>query len=150
MKRVQVRRPVQVLAVLIVLLWADHTGWIRMALAACCLHELGHVLVYRRCYGVWPELTVSLRGIALRMPAVPPPAGQLLVLACAGPGMNFAVSALVLLAMQKQASYGGYLFASANLCTGMFNLLPLGTLDGRRILQALWGQRGKITGSDKI
>ena len=41
------------------------------------------------------------------------------------------------LAMQIQASYGGYWFGGVNLWMGLFNLIPLGGLDGARIRQAL-------------
>ena len=84
-----------------------------------------------------PVLSFSVRGIGLDACAALLSRRQTFLLALAGPLTNFVLCAAVLCAMQLSASYWGYFFAAANLATGLFNLLPLGDLDGHRMLQCL-------------
>ncbi|MFQ9678706.1 MAG: M50 family metallopeptidase [Ruthenibacterium lactatiformans] len=63
------------------------------------------------------------------------PAHELWVLA-AGPLANFIMAAL-LLQLHRQASYALYFLAAVSLCTGVYNLMPFGVLDGARLLQNL-------------
>lgn len=137
MKRLRVRHPVLLLAGLVLLLQRDPLGLVRMALLASVLHEGGHLAVFWLYKRRWPVLTVSMRGIGMELRGEWFTPAQQLWLAAAGPLANFTVSAAVCLLLQHKASYAGYFFACANLCVGLFNLLPLGRLDGRRILQAL-------------
>lgn len=137
MKKLQIRRPVLLLAGLVLLLQRDPLGLVRMALLASVLHEAGHVGVFLFYKHRWPALTISVRGIGMQLSGEWFTPCQQLWLAAAGPLANFVVSAAACLFLQYKASYAGYFFACANLCVGFFNLLPLGWLDGRRILQAL-------------
>lgn len=136
MRKIRIRCPAVFLAALIVLLWHDHTGFLRLALASAVLHESGHVIACRCITRQFPVLTLSLTGISMR-PGQQLAPGQLLLLAAAGPLANFLTCIALMLRLKYHASYLGYFFASANLCMGLFNLLPLGPLDGKRMLQAL-------------
>lgn len=137
MKRLKISQPVLLLAGLVLLLLRDPLGLVRMALAASLLHEAGHVAVFRLYKGRWPVLRISARGIGMQLWGEWFTPSQQLWLAAAGPLANFLISGLVLLWLGHRASYAGYFFASTNLCVGLFNLLPLGPLDGRRIWQVL-------------
>lgn len=137
MKNLRARQPIVLLAGLILLLMSDHAGFVRMALGASLLHEGGHVLAYCAMARRLPVLRFSAGGIGLLLGGESFAAGQQLWLAAAGPLANFAICILLLLRLQAHASYWGYFFASANLCVGLFNLLPIAQLDGRRILQVL-------------
>ncbi len=141
MKRLRVRRPVLLLAGLVLLLQRDSLGLMRMALLASVLHEAGHVAVFLLYKRRWPILCISVQGVGMELQGEWFSPAQQLWLATAGPLVNFMVSAAICLLLQYKASYAGYFFACANLCVGLFNLLPLGRLDGRRILQALWQGR---------
>lgn len=141
MKHLRIQHPALLLAALVLLLQRDHTGLVRMALAASVLHELGHIAVFRHYKKRWPVLRVSLRGIGMDLRGEWFSPSQQLRLAAAGPLVNFLLCAGLCLWMGHRASYAGYFFASTNLCVGLFNLIPLGELDGRRILQALWQGR---------
>ena len=149
MKKLTVRRPVLVLTLLVLLLWRDHSGLVRMALAASLLHESGHILVYCRLTGRFPPLTLSAGGIGLRLTDERFTPRQLLALAAAGPAVNLTLCAVFWLAQQRQASYAGSFFAGVNLCLGLFNLLPVGPLDGRRMLAALAAGRQKRAAEHK-
>lgn len=142
MRHLKFRFPVLLLAGLILLLHRDHLGLVRMALAASLVHELGHVAVFFLVKGRWPVLCVSPRGIGMDLRGEWFSPAQQLWLAAAGPLVNFLLCAGVCLWLGHRASYAGYFFASVNLCVGLFNLLPFGELDGRRIIEAVWQGRG--------
>ena len=53
----------------------------------------------------------------------------------AGPLANFFLAGLLYILARHHASYGAYFLAAVSLCTGLYNLLPIGTLDGAKLLQ---------------
>lgn len=132
--------PLPVLLWLALLLALDGTGLLRVSLICALLHESGHLLVYWHYFHRWPRLSFSPLGIRLSMRGVLLPPGRELVLAAAGPMVNFLCSGAAILWMRwRGATYLGYWFASAHLLLGAVNLLPLPGLDGARILQCLCG-----------
>lgn len=136
MNKIRIRCPALFLLGLILLLWQDHTGIARLALLASILHEAGHVLIFWLIHGHFPLLTLTLNGISLQAEQGLT-SGELFLLAAAGPISNFVACSVMLLAINHRASYWGYFFACTNLCMGLFNLIPLGPLDGKRMFQAL-------------
>ena len=74
---------------------------------------------------------------------------QRLVLAAAGPAVNFALAGVWALRLAQTATIRGSAFWAANLLTGLFNLLPVPPLDGAQMAAcaaALWQQKyGKCT-----
>lgn len=121
------------------MLYFDTNGFVRIGILASLLHEAGHVLVWLIYTRSAPVLRLSLGGIGLDIQGNQLSKKQLLILAAAGPFTNFVCFAAAFAVLQHSASYWGYFFAGANLAIGLFNLIPLGSLDGRRILQALTG-----------
>lgn len=130
-------QPVLLCACLAAGLLFDPLGFLRMALVCAALHESGHVLVYALCTRSLPKLRASVGGIALAGAQRLSRAQELWVLA-AGPMANFLFAAALLLYLQRRASYGLYFLAAVSLCTGLYNLLPFGVLDGARMLQNLF------------
>ena len=130
-------QPVLLCACLAAVLLFDQLGFLRMALVCAALHESGHVLVYVLCARRLPRLRFSVEGISLSGAQQLSRAQELWVLA-AGPMANFIFAALLLWRLQRRASYGLYFLAAVSLCTGLYNLLPFGVLDGARILQNLF------------
>ena len=137
MRHLRVRRPVLLLAALWFVLYRDHSGLVRVGLLAALLHECGHVAAWLAFTRSLPVLRFSMRGIGLDASAARLSRRQTFLLALAGPLTNLVLCGVTLAKMQLQASYWGYFFAAANLATGLFNLLPVGDLDGRRMLQSL-------------
>ncbi len=122
---------------LLALLFFDGSGIVQCSVAAVFLHEAAHVLLYRVLVRRWPVLQVGLGGIALQWPFFTAGAGAEAAVLLAGPVLNLGVAAVCLGAALRQASYFRYFFGGINLLLGAFNLLPLGFLDGGRLLLLL-------------
>jgi len=128
-----------------------------LALFGCVLlHEFGHALMARR-FGIGTvDITLyPIGGVArlMRMPRAP---GAELLIALAGPAVNFAIAAglFLLLGVGGFAGHEGYLslflleLMAVNLVLGCFNLIPAFPMDGGRVLRAVlsgWIGRGRAT-----
>lgn len=103
-----------------------------MSLAACLLHEAGHLLAMRLCGARAERIVFYSGGIALKRRTEPcggDTAGELFILA-GGCFVN-----LILFIVSSAA--GARLFAMINLMLMLFNLLPLPSLDGGRIIMTV-------------
>lgn len=107
--------------------YLDRSFLIPMALTACGLHEMGHVIAIRRLGGDIKGIRLTAVGAELVL-ARPLGYWQEGLSALAGPGTNLLL-ALVCCHIQK-----GLNFAGLNLVLALFNLLPVGRLDGGRAL----------------
>ena len=134
-KKVKIEYPFCTLAARFFLLSRDGTGLVRMGLGAALLHESGHLTVYRRLKGEWPALKVTLAGFSLA--AWPLDRKSDLWVTAAGPLANFLAFGACWAAAQYKAGYSLYFFAAANFCVGVFNLLPVPPLDGRRLWELM-------------
>jgi Zn-dependent protease len=121
------------------------------------LHELGHALMARR-FGIdTADITLYPIGGVARLRRLPRAPGAELLIALAGPAVNFAIAAaLVALALLNvidldfrtgAAPFLTQLLA-INLILGLFNLIPAFPMDGGRVLRALlsiWIGRANAT-----
>lgn len=108
------------------------------AAVAAAVHELGHGLAIRALGGRVASLRLTGVGAVMR-----PRRARLFsyweecLVALAGPGASFLL-ALGAAGWGRQFGSGdAYLLAGVSLAFGVFNLLPLGPLDGGRVLRAL-------------
>ena len=129
-----------------------------VALFGCVvLHELGHALMARR-FGIETlDITLYPIGGVARLQRMPRAPGAELLIALAGPAVNFAIVAgllgLELLGiggMESDSWLGGFLASLmlVNLILGLFNLIPAFPMDGGRVLRALltgWVGRVRAT-----
>ncbi|MBD3240141.1 MAG: hypothetical protein GF331_06110 [Chitinivibrionales bacterium] len=104
------------------------------------LHELGHALAARQ-YGITTrDITLYPIGGIARLERMPERPSQELVVAMAGPAVNFALAAgAYALATLPAAGISAWLlqrFMIINIGLGVFNLLPAFPMDGGRVLRA--------------
>lgn len=126
---------------LLLLAWLnylDQDFLLPMALAACGAHELGHLAAIRLLGGTVRQIRLTAVGAEL---VLDHPLGywQEGTAALAGPGVN------LLLALISCDSCRWVTFAGLNLTLALFNLLPVGRLDGGR---ALYCTLALLTGQD--
>jgi len=115
---------------LLLLAWLnylDRTFLVPMALLACAAHELGHIFVIRLLGGTVKQIRLTVIGAELIL-AGPLGYWQEGLSALAGPGAN------LLLALACCGCSEGVTFAGLNLVLALFNLLPVGRMDGGRAL----------------
>ena len=112
-------------------------------LGSIVLHELGHALMARR-YGIGTaDITLYLFGGVARLDRMPRSAGPELLIALAGPAVNFAIvlalAGLTGLADFLRIRYPEFVSVvlTLNLGLGLFNLLPVFPMDGGRVLRAI-------------
>jgi Zn-dependent protease/CBS domain-containing protein len=133
-------------------------GVVAMLLLFACvtLHEFAHSWQAMK-YGVKVrDITLMPMGGLARMEEIPEEPGQELRIALAGPLVNLAIAAALILvgfalntravislgdlfAALQNAEWSGMLIylAMANLALGLFNLIPAFPMDGGRVLRAL-------------
>lgn len=99
-------------------------------LAATC-HELGHLAALRLAGVRVERLRLGVSGAEIRADTRYLPYPKEICCILAGPAVNLALAVIF-----ARVS-GDYLLAGANLLQGMYNLLPLPSLDGGRALHLL-------------
>jgi Zn-dependent protease len=129
-----------------------------LALFGCVvLHELGHALMARR-FGIETlDITLYPIGGVARLQRMPRAPGAELLIALAGPAVNFAIVAALLGLrlvglgdVDSTSVLGDFLggLMIVNLVLGLFNLIPAFPMDGGRVLRALlsgWLGRAQAT-----
>lgn len=112
----------------------DTAGLFRLLLLCSFVHEMGHIIAYTVFTHRIPRLQYYISGVSLMVQA-PLSSWQELIVLCAGPFMNFVFACFFYGLALYQARYSFYFLAAVSLCVGLYNLLPVGVLDGARILQ---------------
>lgn len=117
----------------------DSGGYGLLYLAACLCHETAHLVVMAVKGQVPREIIFSGGGICIRQSG----AFSFAVLA-AGSAANFLLFGIFRFGLQQDSVYK-MIFAAANLCVGVFNLLPMGDLDGKRLMEELLIRRFSLS-----
>lgn len=115
-------------------LLTDKTGIAVISLLACFIHESGHLIMFM-AVGYTPKAMIfEFTGIRLVKPAQELKPFKDFLVQIAGSSMNFI--AFIILIQFKDDSLL-YLNALTHLLLGIFQLLPLDSLDGGKILKLL-------------
>jgi len=119
-------------------------------LFACVLaHEFGHIFT-ARAFGVeTPDVTLLPIGGVARLARIPEKPVQELLIAIAGPLVNVAIAAVLMVVTPSHMSTALFVaigtpkesmidqLAAANLFIAVFNMIPAFPMDGGRVLRAL-------------
>lgn len=120
--------------------------FILLVFACVTAHEFGHILTARRFGVKTPEVILSPIGGIANMERIPEDPRQELLVALAGPAVNVAIAAILLIggvSLQGLASldFGTATLAQrltfVNISLVVFNMIPAFPMDGGRVLRAL-------------
>lgn len=127
------------------LFWLDEgVGLLPWGLAACAVHELGHIAAAAALGGRIEGLSLTVVGAELRIGyEVPLTYGRDSLVALAGPAANLLWGVLALALHWKLA-------AVLTLAVGAFNLLPIMPLDGGRVVYGLLAGRLDIDWAERL
>jgi len=117
-------------AVIALFLCFDNTGYGFLSLLACLVHEAGH-LTAMIMLGEKPR-EIMFGGGGVKIAAAGASKNPLFVL-IAGSFVNISLFLILYTVLPKTDIYP-IMFAVLNLIIGVFNLLPIGCLDGKHIL----------------
>ena len=128
-----------------VLFWLDEgVGLLPWGLAACAVHELGHVAAAFFCGGRVERLSLTAVGAELSFSyRAPLSYWQDSLVALAGPAVNLAAGGLFW-------ALGRHLPAALSLGIGAFNLLPIQPLDGGLVMYGLLAERLDSDWADRL
>lgn len=116
-------------AVIAIFLALDDSGYGILCISACLCHEAGHLVLLLLTGHVPDSLIFSGSGICIKQHEEP----TLPVLA-AGCTVNFILFIIFYFLLEHNSVYN-LIFAGSNLCIGILNLLPIGELDGKKLLE---------------
>lgn len=122
----------------------DRTGYGICCLSACFCHEAGHLAVMLIEKKLPEEIIFSGGGICIKRRGD----ASLAVLA-AGCLVNFLLFWVYCFSLPHDNIFK-LLFGGANLAIGLFNLLPVGELDGRRILEKVCFRLFSFSAAEKV
>lgn len=125
----------------------EAVGFVMCVFACVVLHELGHSLQARR-FGISVRdiILLPIGGLA-RADRIPESPLKEIVIAIAGPLVNFVLAGLMLIVLKMRGAAfdieGDFVssIAAVNLVLGVFNLIPAFPMDGGRILRGLLATR---------
>ncbi len=110
----------------------DKTNISMIALFSSLIHEMGHIIASFICKKKPKEISFETFGIRMFQPDKVIPYNQEIFILFLGPLLNIILSFIFLFFYEQSSNF--LLWGYSNLIIGVFNLLPIGSLDGGRIL----------------
>lgn len=115
------------------LLYRDHSGILWLGILSCVLHEIGHIVSLLSFDSSIKEINITLFGAKIKFENRLSYTEEILA-AAAGPFANLIASVISSRLLLCPS------LAGLNLALALFNLLPVGPLDGARIFYSLIAQ----------
>jgi len=132
-------------------------GWMLLSItgvfACVTLHEFGHIAA-ARSFGIrTPRILLMPIGGMAEMDSIPRRPRDEIIIALAGPAVNYLLIGVLLLFVRFPANWNDWAYLElspmglgrylvlANLVMGVFNLLPAFPMDGGRVFRALLAMR---------
>ena len=122
----------------------DRAGYGAYCLAACFCHEISHLAVMLIEGQPPDEMLFSGGGICIKQKN-----DVSFAVLAAGCTVNFLLFIVYCLVLPRDNIFK-LMFGGANLATGLFNLLPIGSLDGKRMLEKLCYKRLSYAAAQKF
>ena len=113
----------------------DRSGILFWGVLAAIIHELGHIIAFLLVGDFPEELSFELTGIKMVRSGKAITPGKEIFQLFMGSGANFLVFFILSYSLQTVNKIS--LFAVSHLILGVFNLLPIQTLDGGMILKII-------------
>jgi len=127
-------------AIIAMFLTLDTTGFAIMSLIVCVIHEAGHLAAMLITEQKPNKIVFRGGGIKIASPSAQShTAGSFFVL-IAGSAVNIVLFFALYFTLPQTNIYP-VMFATLNLVIGVFNLLPIGCLDGKRLLEMFLPKR---------
>lgn len=120
------------LAVLALFLAFDKSGYAVLALFSCAVHETGHLAVMLMKGNIPDE--ISFHGGGIRIVSREDNSIAALLAGSAANFLTAGIAVTVLIFYGADDSSALQLFAAMNLMIGVFNFIPAGSLDGKKLL----------------
>ena len=132
-----IRRPFILTLTVLLLLFFDGSGTVLACVEAVLLHEGAHAAVYAVLTGRRPSFRVRFGGLEMRCPVPLCENRQRVAVLAAGPLINLLAAGICFAFAAHQAHYRLLVCGTAQLFSGLLNLLPVGFLDGGQLLEML-------------
>ncbi|MDK2801867.1 MAG: hypothetical protein KFW09_00670 [Oscillospiraceae bacterium] len=110
----------------------DKTSISMIALFSSLIHEFGHIIASFICKKKPKEISFETFGIRMFQPDKVIPYNQEMLILFSGPLLNIILAFIFLFFYKENTNF--LLWGYSNLIIGIFNLIPIGNLDGGRIL----------------
>lgn len=114
---------------------ADRSALMLLPIAAALIHEAGHLIAMLILHCDIKELEITMFGAEIRAASNTSGLVASVIIFASGGAVNFLCAAAV--APYAQSSYPLQLFCACSLALAAVNLLPIKTLDGGCILEAV-------------
>lgn len=126
----------------------DTSGMIVFGIISAFMHEFGHIAATYFCGERINKINFGFANVDI-MTTNQNPKNNFTVL-ISGSTVNFVIALIFIIIYSYSCNRVLSVIAYQNLCIGIFNLLPIGTLDGGQILLFILNKKFDVFTSEKI
>ena len=131
------------------LLLTNEPKYVIFMLFSAFVHEVGHIVAMKVCGVKINTLVLGFFGGTVIMEKKLISYGKEAFIAFSGPFVNLIFSTLFFIIMRSGFSADIFFLFLCNIFYGVFNLLPIGTLDGGAVLKSLLARKKELYTVDR-